>query len=258
MSHFSHLNSGCIVDTVTAAMILIVWNVQSIMAVFHRSSCPVSFFTYLIMIVATFIICMVTILLVTDRYLIATCPFLYAEQDVSTYAKFLAYIFIIALMLSGIGFAISPHLLYFVIVILFIGCGLWSIYAFPAIIYEEFFLTPTYTSYQLKVNLHERLKQAKITKYTACHTFVTVVFTIPNLLLTYVWFQQEQNVKSLIFHSALLWSWVLVGVKLAASAFFLYRALNGNGGGTLKGMRQTQVVQIVEDITKQSIPLQNI
>ena len=72
--------TGCLVDMATSIMILIVWNAQSIMAVYHKSSCPVSFFTYLIMIVATFIICLTTVLLVSDRYLVATCPYLYAEQ----------------------------------------------------------------------------------------------------------------------------------------------------------------------------------
>ena len=218
---------------ITALLILLVWNAQSIMAVNHQFSCPVSFFTYIIIIVATFIVCMTTVLLVSDRYLVSTCPFLYAEKVAKSpayYGKYLAYIFIIALMLAGIGFAISPHVLYFAITVLFVGCGLWSLFVFPAIAYEEFFLTPTYTSYQLKVGLHERRKQARLTKYTACHSFVTCMCITPHLVLIYLWFQHHQNITALSFHNALLWSWVGIGVKLIASAFFFSRALNDVDG----------------------------
>lgn len=123
-----------------------------------------------------------------------------------------------------------------------------------------------------KVGLHERLRQARITKYSACHAFVTVIFTVPHLVLIYVWFQQDQKIKSVPFHSALLWSWVLVGMKLAASAFFFYRLLHYNGDDacycfeTVRQQRITENVQIalkiktivVEETTSQQIPIQDI
>ena len=133
-----------------------------------------------------------------------------------------------------------------------------------------------YFFFELKVGLHERLRQARITKYSVCHTFVTVVFTVPHLVFIYSWFQQEQKIKSVFFHSALLWSWVLVGMKLAASAFFFHRVLHYDGsdgcGGCFSGLvttRQntTKDLQMMlktkkkanEDVeTSQSIPLQNI
>eukprot|EP00111_Clytia_hemisphaerica_P002311 TCONS_00006525-protein len=224
--------SGCVTDMVTAFMILTVWNVQSIMAVNHQFSCPVSFFTYLIVIVAAFIICMTTILLIADRYLIVTCPFLYEEhitKNASTYGKIIAYIFIIALILSGIGFAISPQVLYFIITVPYIGCLLWAVFVYPALFYERFYLTTTYTSYQLKVGLHERRNHEKLTKCSCLHSFMTVFLLSPHLIFTYGWFQKNQQITSLMFHTALLWSWVMIALKLVISAISFSFGIEGRG-----------------------------
>ena len=173
---------------------------------------------------------MTTILLIADRYLIVTCPFLYEEhitKNAATYGKIIAYIFIIALILSGIGFAISPLVLYFIITVPYIGCLLWAAFVYPALFYERFYLTPTYTSYQLKVGLHERRNHEKLTKYSCCHSFMTVFLVSPHLILTYGWFQKDQQITSLMFHTALLWSWVLIALKLVISSISFNLGIEG-------------------------------
>jgi len=209
-------------------MLISVWNTQYILALFENYSCPISFFTYLIIIVAAFIIAMTTILLVADRYLILTCPYLYDEhitKNSSTYGKIIAYIFIIALILSGIGFAISPQVLYLLITVLLIGCALWALFVFPALSYEYLAMTRIYTSYQLKLGICERRRQEVLTKFTAIHCFATVLLMTPHFVLTYGWFQKKQEIVAVWFHQAILWSWVLIGLKLVVSAVALSQGI---------------------------------
>ena len=208
-------------------MLIFVWNTQYILALFESYSCPISFFTYLIIIVAAFITAMTTILLVADRYLILTCPYLYEEhitKNSSTYGKIIAYIFIIALILSGIGFAISPQVLYFLITVLLIGCGLWALFVFPALTYEYLGMTRIYTSYQLKLGICERRRQEVLTRYTAIHCFATVLLMTPHFVLTYGWFQNKQKtayemLRSLVgsemcIKDRLYWTYLKVNMKL--------------------------------------------
>lgn len=222
------LLSGFVTDVVTASTMLFIWNIQYVMSLFRYTSCPVSFFTYLITMVCTFVGTLTTILVAVDRYLMVYCPFLYEQhitRSLATYGKILAYIFIIALMLTGIGFSMSPKILYILIIVLLAGSIMWGAYAYTSLYITTGTQNPTMTSYELRTSVKKRRRERQITRSTAANNVVIVAMAAPYYCLTCVSLYDENTARSGIFHAGLMWSWVLISVKVAVTPLLFYRTL---------------------------------